>query len=145
MASINTPINTQYQKLKASFFYISIIGLICIVIWIATSVFYAINKPTVDPTINQLIKPLQPNLDAQSVFDFQQSRQPAPDQFQILVVDNQNNQAQITSINPFTNQTTVEAEQPTEPNNQTIQINPESAIDIPIDNQSTPAASLILE
>lgn len=128
-----TKVNIKSEQTKGYLFYLGILTLIVVVVWIATSVYAAVSNVEPDTHMAKLIKPLDPNLDTEVIAAFQQSRQPAPEQFLIRVTEKDANETTTSILDPFSNQITTEIEVPEAETQQSEIISP----DIP---ESTPSA-----
>lgn len=97
------PSNRTAEKLKVNLLYLGIITLITVITWIGFSVYQSFSKATVDTSIQKLIKSINPTLDIDTLSQFKMSRTAPPDQFQIISISRQNNQAVRQIIDPFSN------------------------------------------
>jgi hypothetical protein len=129
-----TQINLKTEQTKGYLFYAGILTLIMVIVWITTGVYYAVRNVEPDAQMAKLVKPLDPNLDTDVIFSYQQSREPAPEQFLITVTQKDTNETLTTILDPFSNQSVTVTPTP-EP--ETVQLET-SEEDLPI---STPSAT----
>lgn len=95
------PANRSLDQFRAGLMYVGIVTVITIVIWVSVSVYSSYSKPTIDPDIEAIIKPLNPSLDNQVLIDYSSSRISPPEQFQIIATVKEGNKITQVLLDPY--------------------------------------------
>lgn len=91
--------NASQLKFKENMLWIGVMTLATVFIWVSYSVYSAVNKSTIDPNVNKLLTPLNPNLDQELLADLDNRFKPA-DQFTIYALSGEQGSSQLITIPP---------------------------------------------
>lgn len=135
------PANRSLDKLRAGLLYVGVVTVITVVIWVSVSIYASYSKPSIDPDIQAIIKPINPSLDNQVLINYSSSRVRPPEQFQIISMIKEGNQITQTLIDPYgigippskiaQNSNTSETDTPEEELDLSETDTPEEEIDVP--------------
>lgn len=77
--------DSKHLKLKQDLLWIGTTTLVTVIIWIAYAIYSAYNQPAFDPDIEELIAPLNPSLDQETLLSLENRFIP-PEPYTILVM-----------------------------------------------------------
>jgi hypothetical protein len=99
--------NRKQNQLKEKLFYVGILTIITVVLWVGLSIYFSYSKTSIDQKMLELTKPLNPSLDNGVLIEYESTRVPAPEEFQIttIIQNKDDNNPTIKIINPFNLQT----------------------------------------
>lgn len=94
-------LNRSVDKMRVNLMYVGIITVVTIVVWVSVSIYTSYSKPSIDPEILEVIKPINPSLDNQVLLNYSTSRIRPPEQFQIISIIKEGNQTTETLLDPY--------------------------------------------
>jgi hypothetical protein len=59
--------NTRHLKFKENLLWLGTTTLVTVVIWVVYAIYIAYNKPQLDPEVQALLTPLNPQLDQEAI------------------------------------------------------------------------------
>jgi uncharacterized protein YpuA (DUF1002 family) len=89
--------NVSQFKFKRDMLTLTVMTFVTVIFWIIYSVYAAFSKSTVDPSIQQLLTPLNPTLNQEVLALFNDRYQP-PTDFNILIVVGEENDERIVPL-----------------------------------------------